>query len=43
MDAMVCSSLSGFVEYSDVDRVVGAGCGVVLVHLLSYGGLRGDL
>ena len=30
LDDMVCSSSSGFTEYGDVDRVVGAGCGVVL-------------
>ncbi len=27
---MICSSFSGFSEYGDVDRVVGAGCGVIL-------------
>ena len=30
MDAVVCSSFSCFTEYGVVDRVVGAGCGVVL-------------
>ena len=30
MDAMVCCNFSCFTEYSVVDRVVGAGCGVVL-------------
>ena len=30
MDVVVCSSFSCFTEYCAVDRVVGAGCGVVL-------------
>ncbi len=30
MDAMVYSSFSSFMEYVNVDRVVGAGCGVIL-------------
>ena len=30
MDAVVCSNFSCFTEYGAVDRVVGAGCGVVL-------------
>ena len=30
MDDMVCSSFSCFTEYGVVDRIVGAGCGVVL-------------
>jgi ribulose 1,5-bisphosphate synthetase/thiazole synthase len=30
MEAVVCSRFSCITEYGDVDRVVGAGCGVVL-------------
>ncbi len=30
MDAMVCSSVFGFTEYGIANRVVGAGCGIIL-------------